>query len=109
MGSTTDLSRPSPNCRLTCTRTSSAAHESGASLLLLLKKVFNYRHLSQESALETELDVLRKLEDAAAKAAPGSNRRQSLDRLNEEWGTGRERVLDLAAVVLKLEDILRTQ
>ncbi len=84
------------------------SEEFSAELLLLMRRVFFYRHLPTSLAFEKELVIARKLDDLSASATPGGPIRQSLDRIIYEWGSGPEPLFELVTVVQKLEAVLMT-
>jgi hypothetical protein len=86
-----------------------ATTDTMAQLLLLMRRMLYYRHWSPDKTVELEFELLQVLHDATAKAPTASEQLDVLRRVNEEWGAGGERPLDLPAVVRKLEKILKTQ
>jgi hypoxanthine-guanine phosphoribosyltransferase len=79
-----------------------------AELILLMRRVFFYRHLSIPLAFDKELQVVNELDAAAARSQEGSPFRTAVERINFEWGTGLEPRLDLVTVIRQLESVLMT-
>lgn len=77
--------------------------------LILLRHVFEYRHLSVPVAFQEESKVEEELDDAAARAQLGSPRRKAIERINFEWGRGPKPRFDLVEVTRRLENIVRSK
>lgn len=80
-----------------------------AELLLLMRRVFSYRHLATSLAFDEEQAVARELDQAAANVQPGSPVRDAIERINFEWGRGPQPKLNLVNVIRELEKIFKTQ
>jgi len=83
--------------------------ELSAELLLLLRRVFSYRHLLTSLAFDKEQLVAHELDLTAAHSRPGSPLRSAIERINFEWGRGTQPRLNLLATVKGLERLFKSQ
>lgn len=78
-------------------------------LLLLIRRVFSYRHLITPLAFEEEQAVAQELDRASAHVRPMTPVRESIERINYEWGKGPQPQLNLTTTISSLEKIFKTQ
>jgi orotate phosphoribosyltransferase len=82
--------------------------EFAAAFLLLMRRVFYYRHLPTSMAFEKELAFSRALDHLIAGRTPESPMHKILEYLIYEWGNGPEPRFDLISIIVHLERILMT-
>ncbi|HKB68325.1 MAG TPA: phosphoribosyltransferase family protein [Pyrinomonadaceae bacterium] len=79
-----------------------------AELILLMRRVTSYRHLTSTLAFDEESLIEQELDQAGARARHGSKLRSAIDRINYEWQGGPQPRMDLVKVITELEKILQT-
>src|SRR5262249_766247 len=77
-------------------------------LILLIRRVFSYRHLATAQAFEEEQVVSQEFDKAAAHAQPGSQLRNSIDQINVELVGGPQPQLNLLSIIRELEKLFQT-
>ena len=78
-----------------------------AELILFMRRVTSYRHLTSAQAFDEENLLERELDQAAARARLGTALRSAIDRINREWQGAPQPRMDLVSVIRELERILQ--
>lgn len=78
-----------------------------AELILFMRRVTSYRHLTSSQAFEEETLLEKELDQAAARARLGTALRSAIDRINREWQGAPQPRMDLVSVIRELERILQ--